>query len=141
MLHDTDKKLAEVLQQADANKRLVVYAAIGFAFAQKYVKAFENVKKNESKLAVKEVAYKLNELAIIDKDSLYKGMMNMMDFKRENVGDNSNAVNTATTFLGLVSVEQHFSKNLMDSIDGNMELFRVAVVYFDNWFKENVDFD
>lgn len=141
MLHDTDKKLAEVLHQADANKRLVVYSAIGFAFAQKYVKAMEVIKKNESKIEVKNVAYQLNELAIIEKDSLFKSMMNMMDFKREVSGDNSNAANTATGFLGLVSIEQHFSKNLMESIDANMELFRTTVTHFDNWCKENVEFD
>jgi len=141
MLHDTDKKLAEVLQQSDVKKRLVVYSAIGFAFAQKYVKAFDTIKKNESKLAVKDVAYKLNELAIIDKDSLYNGMVAMMNFKREVASDNTDALHSASNFLGMVSVEQHFSKNLMESIDGNMDLFRVTVVHFDNWFKENIDFD
>lgn len=141
MLQDTDKKLAEVLHQADENKRLAVYSAIGFAFAQQYVKVFGNIRKNESKMAVKDVTYKLNELAIMDKDLLYKSMMNQMDFKREVAGDNSNAVEYATNFLSLVAVEQHFSKNLMESIDKNMDLFRVAVVHFDNWFKENIDLD
>jgi len=141
MLHDTDKKLADVLHQSDMNKRLVVYSAIGFAFTQHYVKAMEIIKKNESKLAVKDVVYKLNELAILDKDALYKGVMNQMDFKREVSNDNSGAVEYATNFLSLVSVEQHFSKSLMESIDSNMDLFRSATVHFNNWFKENIDLD
>jgi hypothetical protein len=140
MLQDTDKKLATALCQADSKKRLAAYAAVGFAFAQQYAKEFGIINKNESKLAVKEIAYKLNELAIIDKDSLYAIMTSMVDFKRVTSSDRSDSVGSATGFMDLMSIEQHFSKNLMDSVDGEMDLFRSTVQYFNNWFKENIDY-
>lgn len=145
MLNNNDtQELVNIIQQSDANKRAVAYMAIGYVVAKKLI----NVNYNEEryldiKLAVKNIAYRINELAVINLDELYSYMMKMVDIKISMVSNDvlfllKMDINNAS-FNSLYRIDKYLGTVDIDNVNNNMMLFKNCIIYFIKWYDISIE--
>jgi len=139
ILDKKSKALTGLLNSGEIEKRRVVYAAIGFVLMTELSTNPKDELNN--KVFIKDVVYKLNELAIVDVTTatnlingfiLYRNRLNNLDH-RDALGGNS--------FNDVIGISQIFGDIDIVNIDNHIELFKLAVDSFHAWYVINYNDD
>jgi len=105
------------------------YAGMALAL----IKNLDLVKKSkhDTKVAVLNIAYEINEVTVIDKDLLVFITSGFCEFYKEPL----NFRTLINSFDDIVTVEKYVGSGLKEAIDNNIDLFRSTIIYMEEVLK------
>lgn len=139
-LNKQTKELISMLHNTDEVSRRVVYLGIGFSIAQmEFATAAPYRKNSDHKLRIVNIISTINELAVIDYDTLKHLVTTMVDYKLSCIGDNTRSVVSANSVNDVFNTGRYFSEADLQSIDKNLATFKSSVSTFTKWYMYNYE--
>lgn len=137
-------KLVSFLQDANPKSRLVTYYAIAEYVVPYLIKDLPTErllnKYAHVTVPINHVVYKLNELAIIDKELLTRIFNNVLQYKLHNITSYSFANNNlieASCFQDILGITKFYTAEDIHTINTNFNLFKQVVVTVVEILNEN----
>ena len=126
--------LITYLQDQDPKVRLTVYYALAEYIVPNTLSKFEMVDiiNNVSGIrhSLKEIVYKINELAIIDASLLERIFNNVLEFRIKSITNistyNTNLIDS-NCFQDIIGVTRYYPADDIHTIDSNFDLFKRVV--------------
>lgn len=137
-------KLITYLQDANPKNRLVTYYAIAEYVVPHIIKDMDPARLMagcpDVAIAVKDIVYNLNELAIIDKTLLERIFNNVLNYKLHSISAyktvNTDLLNSIC-FQDILGITKYYVAEDIHTINTNFNLFKQVVAVVVNIIRDN----
>ena len=132
------KELIQLLHNTDEAERRTVYLGIGYALANMpFISEALNRKNSDYRIRIAGIASEINELAVVDYDSLKRLILTMVDYKLACMSDNSKSVVSASNVGEVFNTSRYFSDTDLEAINQNLAIFKTSVLAFSKWYNSH----
>lgn len=138
ILDKNAQKLAELLHKSDIQQRRVVYLGIGFALAQQpmVLNNKSGMVDGTTKVKLKSLVGRINEMAIVDYDTMYKLILDAVTYKVVNNSDITNMLINSGKDDSIFLIDKFFNQADLFAMISDKDIFKNAIMYFNNWYKD-----
>jgi len=131
------KQLSEILTQTDADKRIVVYYAVGHVIASHLTD--EN--KTDPIVKIKTMLNRVCELTIVDRTLITSITNNMYKLLNQTGKDRLDSVMYAKTFEDVLLINKFVGDGHVAMINDHIQLFKTTTAYVKQVMQSYIDED